>query len=150
MESTILAIRAISSLYARRLLWPFLWVGIAVYALVMGLIGWVAYVASNWWWLLSIGPTLLLSIALMIWLTGYVLVRRIAPPMNKRQTKAAKKVIGHIDRVAEHVGTPPFIILFRIVRDSVTRPQSDRTFIGEWVREPGDIHHDFETLRRLF
>lgn len=150
MESTILAIRAISSLYARRLLWPFLWTGIGVYILIMAIIGWIASISSNWWWLMGIGPTLILIIGAIIWLTGYVLVRRIAPTMNTQQTKATRKFIGHIDKVAEHAGTPAFVILFRIIRDIATRPQSDRTLIGEWVREPGDIHHDFEALRRLF
>lgn len=86
----------------------------------------------------------------MIWLAVYLLVRRVAPAMNRRQTKATKKFVTHIGTIAERAGTPPFIVLFRIVRDIMTRPQSDRTLIGEWVREPGDIHRDFEALRRLF
>lgn len=150
MESTILAIRAISSFYARGLLWPFLWIGIGVYVITLLFIGWIAYMASDWWWLLAIVPTLLMLIGGAIWTVIYLLVRRIAPPMNKRQIKATKKFVGHIGKVAEQASTSSFVILVRIVKDIMTRPQSDRTFIGELVNEPGDIHRDFETLRRLF
>ena len=150
MESTILAIRAVTSVYARGLLWPILWVSIAVYVLIMGLIGWVAYAVSNWWWLMGIGPTLLFIVALVAWVTVYLLAKRLSPPLNRRQRVATKKFVNHLGRVAEHMALPRFVIIFRIIKDVLTRPTSGRTFIGEIAQEPGEMRRDFDDLRNLF
>lgn len=150
MNPTVLALRAISSLYAQEILRPFLAIGCIVYAIILAIIGWIAYVASSWWWLLAILPTLIFLVGLTGWIVVYLIARRIAPQMNKTQRRAAKKFVGRIGQAAEHLATPKFILIFRIVKDALLRPSDDHTFIGQLAREPGEMRHEFDNLRKLF
>ena len=150
MNSSILAVRAVTSEYAKQLLWLALWVGLAVYGILLLLIGWIASSVSNWWWLLAFLPSLIMTILAIMWLIIWVLARRLAPEMNKEKKKAAKTIIDHIIRLAEHVGTPKFIIFYRLVKDVVSPQTAGRTYIGELTSEPGELHKEFEQLRRLF
>jgi len=150
MDKTVLAVRAITSEYAKRWLWLPLAVGGGVYLLVMIIIGWVASVASAWWWLLAIIPTVIFLVALTIWIATRLIVGRIAPNMNSRQRKAARRFIDRIDKAAEHIGTPKFVIIYRILKDVITRPTSSKTYIGEIAQEPGEMRRAFDDLRALF
>ncbi|RYX79421.1 hypothetical protein EON76_01735 [bacterium] len=150
MDSTILAIRAITSLYVKRLLLPILVIGLGVYVVIIGLIWWIAASVSNWWWLLATVPTVVLLIGLAIWVVVRILVGRIAPPMNKPQTVAANKFIKRIDGVAERIGTPKFVVIYRVIKDVLFRPISGKTYIGEIASEPGEARREFDELRSLF
>lgn len=150
MDSTILAVRAVTSEYARQFLWPILAAIIGVYGIIMGLIGWAAYAWTAWWWLIAIGPTILFIVAVLAWVFVYLLAKRWSPVLNKRQKKATKKFVAHIGKVAEHLATPRFVIIMRVIKDVLTRPTSSRTFIGEIAQEPGEMRRDFDDLRSLF
>ena len=150
MNATILAIRAVTSEYARQLLRLLLWIGVGAYALVMALIIWIAYVASPWWLLLAIVPTILVIIGLILWVIVWGLARQLSPPLSKRQRKVTKRFVAHIGRVAEHIGTPKFVLVFRVIKDVVFPSQTSQTFIGEISQTPGEMKRDFEKLRDLF
>lgn len=150
MNATILAIRAITATYAQIILRPLLIAGIAVYAVVLAIIGWVAYAASPWWWLLAIVPTIIFLAAVVLWMVVFLLSKRLAPQMNKAQRSATKKFVGHLGKVAEHVGTPRFVLIFRVIKDVIMPPKSGQTFIGELAQTPGELRRDFDAVRRLF
>ncbi len=150
MDSTILSIRAVSSEYAKQLLWPVLFVVLGVYIGIMALIWWVAATASPWWWLLTVIPTCLVIILGSVWVVARALILRLAPTMNTQQKSATKHFVKRINRVAEHMGTPRFVIIYRIIKDALMRPTSGQTFIGEIAQEPGEMKRAFEELRRLF
>lgn len=150
MSSTVLAVRAVTSEYARQLLRPVLFIGIAVYALAAALIIWIATSVSLWWLLLGVVPTTLFCVGLAIWIGVYVTARRVAPSMNKRQHAATKKVVKEVGQVAERLGTPRFILIFQVVRDVLFPPKTGRTLIGELADAPGQLHRDFEALRKSF
>lgn len=121
-----------------------------MYALVAALVIWIAYAASLWWLLLGIVPTTLFCVALAIWIGVFVTAGRLAPDMNREQKKATKRVVKEVGSVAEHIGTPRFILIFRIVRDVVMPPRTGQTLIGELAGTPGKLHREFEALRKLF
>lgn len=150
MNSTVLAIRAITSTYASQLLWPVLWIGLAAYGVLWALVIWLATAVSPWWLLLEIVPTILFAAGIALWIIARILVGRVAPVMNAKQKSATKKFVQHLNKTAEHLGTPKFVLLYRIVKDAWMRPNSGRTFIGELAQTPGDMKHDFERLRSLF
>lgn len=150
MNSTILAVRAITSEYAKQLLWPVLFIGLAVYAGVIGLIWWITTMASDWWWLLAIVPTCFVIIGLGVWLIARTLILRLAPTMNAKQKSATKQFVKRLNNVTEQLGTPKFIIIYRLVKDALMRPASGKTYIGEIAQEPGDMKRAFEELRGLF
>jgi hypothetical protein len=150
MNSTILAVRAITSEYATQLLLPLLWTGLAIYAVLMALIIWIAVEVSPWWLLLAFVPTIVIIAGVAVWIGAWILSKRLAPVMNKTQRKATRKFVGHIGKIAENLGTPRFILVFRIIKDVMTRPNSGQTFIGELSQTPGDMKREFEQLRSLF
>ena len=150
MDKTVLAIRAISSEYAKRWLLPFLCIGIGAYVVIMILIGWIATVVNSWWWLLAVVPTFVFLIALTVWIIVRIIAARISPPLTKAQKKAAQKFNKRIDAVAERIATPKFVVLYRIIKDVVVRPTSSKTFIGEITQEPGEMRRAFDDLRATF
>ncbi len=150
MDKTVLAVRAITSEYAKRWLFPFLLVGIGVYTLVMLVIGWVATVVSSWWWLLAIVPTFVFLVALTVWIIARIIAGRVSPPLNASQQKAAKQFNKRIDKAAENIATPKFIFMYRIIKDVIVRPTSSKTFIGEIAQEPGEMRRAFDELRSTF
>lgn len=151
MNATILAIRAITSVYAQQLLMPILWIGLGIYAFVMAIIIWIAYVASPWWLLLALMPTALIIVGVLLWAIVWGLSKRLSPPLDKKKRQATKKFVSHIGRVAEQIGTPKFVLVFRVIRDVLSAPtNSSQTFIGEIASTPGEMHRDFEKLRELF
>lgn len=150
MNATILAIRAITSIYAQQLLLPVLWIGVSVYVLVLTLVIWIASISSPWWTLLAVVPTVLIVAGIFLWVVVWALAQHLAPPLNAEKRQAAKQFIAHISRVAEQAGTPKFVLIMRVIQDVVFAPDTSRTFIGEIASTPGDMHRDFERLRELF
>lgn len=150
MSPTILAVRAVTSVYVRQILKFILIVGLAVYAAVMAIVIWLSSDISPWWSLLGIIPTLLILIGGLMWVIVWVLSGRLSPAMNKKQKTATKKVVKDIGQAAEQLGTPRFILLFQVVKDVVFPPKNNRTFIGELADTPGKLKRDFENLRKLF
>ena len=150
MDATILTVRAVSSEYAKQLLWPVLFITLGIYAGMIALIWWIAAAVHVWWWLLAIMPTFLMIILGSLWLLARALILRLAPIMNAKQKAATKRFVKRLNRVAEHMGTPRFVIIYRIAKDALVRPSSGQTFIGEIAQEPGEMKRAFEELRRLF
>lgn len=95
-------------------------------------------------------PTLLFLIVLTLWIIVRIIAVRIAPIMNKTQRKAARAFVDKIDKATEHLGTPKFVVLYRIIKDVVIRPTSGKTYIGEISQEPGEMRRAFDHLRSLF
>lgn len=148
MDSTILAVRAITATFGRRLLWPVLIVLVAVYLIFFGLSWWLAAVVHPLWWLLVIMLTPLFFVLTLAWTFCFVLLRRIHPPLNARQKQLSNEIVDHISHIAEQVGTPRFLILGRILRDAVFGSSLKGSYIGQMTREPGEAHRKFEELRR--
>lgn len=150
MNTTILAIRAVTSEYAKRLLRPILWIGLAVYIFVMTIVIWISVAVSPWWLLLAFLPTILFCVGLSIWVGVRITASRVAPAMNKEQKTATKKVVDLLSDTAERLGTPRFILIFQVIKDVMSPPKNKRTLIGELTETPGQLHHSFEDLRKLF
>ena len=150
MSSIVSAVRAVTAEYAKQILWPLLFIGIGAYAFVMALVIWIAVAVSPWWMLLGTLPTILFCVALAIWIGVRVTASRLSPDMNKEQKAATKKVVKRVGAVAEQIGTPRFILIFRIVRDVVFPPKSKQSLISELAETPGQLHREFEELRKLF
>lgn len=150
MSSTVMAVRAVTSQYAKDLLKPVLLVGTGVYLFVMAIVIWIALVVNGWWILLSFVPTVLFCVGLAIWLGVWFTARRLSPNMNKTQKGATKEVVEQVSRIADQLGRPRFVLIFRVVKDVLFPPPGKRTLIGELADTPGELHRSFEKLRKLF
>lgn len=150
MDSSILAIRAITAEFGLQILRPLLIVIVGVYGLLLLLIGWIAATVSAWWWLLATFPTFVAGVLLAIWLVLYVIAKRLAPPMNRRRRAATRRIVSHIGEIAEEVGTPKIVLMIRVLKDILWRPAEGQTYIGSLTQHPGELRREFETLQRLF
>lgn len=150
MNPTLLAIRAVTSIYVRQILRIILIISLAIYAAVMAIVIWLSTDISPWWSLLGVIPTLLILIGSLIWIIVWTLAKRLSPIMNKKQKAATKKVVHNISEVAERLGTPRFLLLINVIKDVVFPPKDGQTYIGELAGTPGKLKTDFENLRKLF
>lgn len=147
MDSTILAIRAVTATFGRRLLWPTLIVVVALYTIVFGLSWWLAATFHPLWWLLVLMVTPIFVVSLALWGLCYLILARVHPSLNQKQRQLTKEIVGHISHIAEEMGTPKFIILGRIVRDVVFGTSIRGSYIGELTAEPGEAKRKFDELR---
>lgn len=150
MDATFLAIRAVTSEYARRLLWPVLFIGCAIYGVLMGVVALLAFQISQWWWLLAFVPSLLFIVAVAIWGGVFIAAGRLSPPLNAKQRKATKSVVKQAGEAADAIGISRGMLLFRIGKDVLFPPKNQRSLIGELAETPGKLHREFENLRKLF
>jgi NADH:ubiquinone oxidoreductase subunit 6 (subunit J) len=140
------AVRAIGVVFARRTIRPFVIIGAVVLVGLLGLGGWLA--SNNaWWWLLEavfIVATLLFA-GLVI--AVHWLLRRVAPPMSRSQRQAVEAFVDKLERVAEHLQTPQFMIVYYVIRDTL-RPRPGG-FITQVTHDSRTLHSDFAKLQRL-
>jgi hypothetical protein len=149
MNSTILALRAITAVTLRRLLLPFIIIAacilVVLYALVIGLMS----VDSTWWALLLIPlipTTLLVSlIGAGLWIaSGKLLPGHI----TKTQRKGVVAFTDKLARLIENGKTPYPIHLFLIGKD-VIRGKGSR-HLRSLIDDSSSLKDDFNTIRRMF
>lgn len=145
-----MAVRAVTSHYAKDLLRPILFIGIAGYVLVMAIVIWITTTVNGWWILLGFVPTVLFCVGLAVWLGVWFSARKLSPHLNKAQKHATKEVVEQVGKIAEQIGTPRFLLIFRIVKDVMFPSKTKQTLIGELAETPGQLHRSFENLRKLF
>lgn len=150
MSSTVKAVRAVTSRYAKDLLLPILFIGVAAYAIIMALVIWITVAVSGWWILLGFVPTVLFCVGLAVWIGLWIAATKLSPDMNKTQKQGTKKVVEQVDKIAEQIGTPRFVLIFRIAKDVIFPSKTSQTLIGELTETPGELRRSFEALRKLF
>ena len=147
MHGQIKLVRAVGSEFvARKLRSTALTVGVlAVIALIASL--WLTTL-SAWWWLLAsvvIAADILLVLA---YLLAAFVVGRLRPELSKAQATGVREFVDKLERVADSLGTPMFIIIFRVVRDTIWPRQPN--YIQTVARDGTSLHTDLGKLQKLF
>ena len=147
MKSSLLAIRSIGAEFANRVFYPVLGLGIIFASVLVGLVVWLSTL-SAWWWLIAIPIVIVLCVGVGLLVIVKLVIGYVTPPQSSLQKKAVKQFVGKLQSVAETVGTPKFILLFRIVRD-IAAPR-ENGFIGTISSDTSSLRGDFKELKRLF
>jgi hypothetical protein len=136
----LLAIRAVSAEFARRMYVPLVWSSAILLALLLGVLIWLVTI-SGWWWM-ALVPVILAALlfALLATLTGIVLTL-LRPQQNKAQRLRVTSFVDALQASSETIATPKFIIFFRLLKD-IVRPTKQ-----SYVRELSD---NATTLRTGF
>lgn len=150
MDSTVLAVRAITTLYGRQLLWPALVVWLSAFAIVIGLSWWLAAAVDTLWWLMAILLTPLFLVGIGIWLLCFVIISRLHPKLDKEQRRLTKDIVAGITTLAVELGTPKFMILAHIVKDVMFGSSLRGSYIGSMASESADTKRKFDELRKSF
>ena len=147
MDNNIQLIRAIGSEFVLRKYRSLIAV---LFILIVLLVGGAIYLTtlSAWWWLLAVpvigGSILLVIIAI---LAGFV-VMLLRPSITKMQRSSVADFVDKLERVADGLQTPPFIVLFRVVKD-VVRP-GKTPFLQSMAQDSTSLKSDYITLQRSF
>jgi hypothetical protein len=148
MKANIAAIRAITAEFARQFVQPFLWLGVGIMAVLLLLVGVLAFSFSQWWWLLIIPIILLGLVGIVVWLLVRFVLGRVSPRLDGQQQAATKQFVTKLQFATETIQTPYPIIIFYVVRDIILR--RDSGFISELTQQSKTLRPDFEELKKLF
>lgn len=118
-------------------------VAVATLAIALGLT-----TVNIWWWLLAV-PVILSSLLLFaVYVIAALAIKMFRPTLTEMQAKAVKDFVDKLERVAEHIQTPMFMIAFRVIWD-IIRP-SRRTFIQSATEDSTTLHKDLLALQQKF
>lgn len=101
------------------------------------------------WWLLLLIPVLsfILVYVILLALTRFI-VGNLNPPQSVDQREAVDHFIGKLDKAAETLQTPRFLVFIYLVRDAFMGSQ--RGFIQQVTNESKSLKSEFERLITLF
>lgn len=146
MGPFVLTLRAVGSQLAMRLYVPAVITASVVLALLVFGALWLTTL-SEWWWLLFIPITVLFTIVLAVATIIFMLIRYVRPTQTQVQKREVGQFVDKLQGVTDVIGTPKFIILFRVIR-SVAAPSKDK-YLSNLVKNR-ELAGDFRELQRLF
>lgn len=148
MNSHILAIRALASTLARKILLPIIIIAAIVFALVILLLLWAMSEVGAWLILIIIpigfiGVIIGLALGIL-----YKTVQSISPKMNKDQKKTTNEFIGKLEEYAELKNTPKVLIVWRIIFSALKR--TPRKYIDSIVNDSAKLKRSYTDLVSSF
>jgi hypothetical protein len=147
MKPTISVVRAIGAEFAKRMLKPILTIGVTAAAVLLSVGGWLT-TQSAWWWIMEavfILGSLLFAVLVVV---ARIIISSVGPTQSRSQKQAVGRFVDKLERVAEHLQTPQFVILYRVIRD-IVRPRPGN-FIETVSRDSKTLAPDFNELRKQF
>ncbi len=147
MKPQVSLVRAIGSEFGARKLKSVLLVTGIILIIFVGIAIWLITM-SAWWWLFAI-PVILFSLfSIAAYLIARIVIKRLRPDLTKSQTSAVSSFVDKLERVADNLQTPMFIIVFKVVRD-IIRPRS-KPFVQTIVEDSSTLHKDLLELQKNF
>lgn len=149
MNSTVAALRAISSIFLRRILrFVFIVIGI-VLILLYGVVTYSAIEYSLWALLILVIllplTLIILTISLGLWyITGKLLPRQL----NKTERRQVLDFTDKISSVIERGRTPYPIAVLLVVKDIIRR--RDSKFLNELIADSKSLRGEFSKIKKLF
>lgn len=140
-------IRAIGSEFLARKVRSLALIVVIASVLLLSLAIWLTTV-NVWWWLLAapvIGTVIAGAFGLGVALLA---IRLLRPPLTAPQRDGVREFVDKLERITEHVQTPMFLIVFRVIRDSLW-PRG-KTFLESAAEDSTSLHTDIAKLERLF
>lgn len=101
---------------------------------------------SAWWWLLTILVTAFVLVGVMILTIIRIIIKRVRPGLTDTQSTTVSAFVDKLERVANNLQTPMFIIVYRVVRD-IIRP-GNASFVRTVAEDSTTLHTDFADLQR--
>lgn len=147
IPSTIRAVRAIGAEFVRRTMRPLMVAGIATAILLVAIAGWLTTV-NVWWWILEALILLVTLVGVAVAIAIRIAIQTVDPPQDSVQRQAVRSYVDKLQRVAENLQTPQYVILYRVIRDTV-RPKDDG-FIGTVSRDSKTLGPEFAALLKHF
>jgi MFS family permease len=146
-KSTFIAVRAIGAEFARRTLKSLVLSSSIALVILLLVTGWLI-TRSSWWWILFSALLLAAVLIIIAAIVAYLALRVAEPTQTNAQKLAVRTYVDKLQRVAENLQTPQFIIAYRVVRDTA-HPRQD-SFIETVSRDSKGLGPDFAAIIKLF
>lgn len=147
MTKQINLVRAIGSEFIGRKFKTLLIVSV-IAALVIVIAALWLTTLNAWWWLLAVPVIILTVLGLFLLLVVRAIIKELRPDLSSSQSTAVANFVNKLERVAENLQKPMFIIVFHVARD-IIRPHK-KTFIQNVAEDSTTLHKDFVELQRNF
>ena len=149
MNPTIQALRAVTGVYYRRILYPVVGIGAIIILALYALVVWLATTVSPILWLLLIILIPLTIVAGAITAGLFVASRAIMP---RNLTRAERQTItgfgNSLFGLLERGRVPYPLVLVMIGKDVLRRRES--TFLKEVINDTSSLKSDFSRIRDMF
>lgn len=143
LSPLILAVRAIATEFANRIYLPVVVIAGSILFVLLILFIWLVTL-SGWWWF-GLVPVIFVSIifTILATITGF-LIYLLKPSQSKTQKRKVKSFVDGIQKSAEAVQTPKFLLLIRLIKD-VVMPGS-RSYVRELASTATDMKADLQDI----
>ena len=139
----ILTVRAVSTEFAQRLYAPVVWIAGGIAFVLIAVLSW-AVTVSAWWWLL-LGPVVVATlIAATAAIIAGLVIKLVRPKQTKVQRSKVKSFVDNLQQSSETIRTPKFILLFRLVKDSVF--PSEKNLVRELSSNASSLKADLQEI----
>jgi len=147
MTPYLQVVRSIAREFFVRLYKPLVVTVAIIAAIALGFSIWL--VSFSTWWLILLGiVALLVILAAIILVIGWIILKFIAPVQTKNQKQQVRSFVDKIQRIAEVTATPKVVLLFRLAKDLVA--PSEQGFVTSIGQDTVSLRRDFNTLRDSF
>lgn len=147
MSPLFLAVRAVSSEFARRIYSPLVWfIGGALVTLLIIAI-WLTTV-NAWWWLFLI--PVLLSVFVFLFASSVVgvAINILRPRQSKTQRKEVGVLVDKLQEVSEALQMPKTVLIYHLAKDTIT--PSGQGFVGNITSHAVTLKLDFQRIIASF
>jgi membrane protein implicated in regulation of membrane protease activity len=121
-------------------------VGIIAFVM-LGVAIWLTAI-SVWWWFLAGFVIAIVLLLVIVYTVAAVVVRLVRPGLTEKQQAGVTGFVDKLERVAENVATPLFIIVFRVAWDLFRRHQPN--YIQTVADDSSTLHKGFAKPQKLF
>jgi len=147
MNPLFLAIRAVSSEFARRIYFPLVWIiGGSILAVTL-VVGWLT-TFSQWWWLLFVPVVLCLLLFIFLSSVVGVAINILRPIQSKDQRIAVAALVDKLEDVSEALFIPKYLLLLRLAQDTIF--PNGKGFIGNLTSQALTLKPDFQDIVASF
>jgi ABC-type transport system involved in cytochrome bd biosynthesis fused ATPase/permease subunit len=146
--STILATRAIATVFARQLIQPIIIIGYSAVFIIFLVLYWLANQLSPWWWIFAVPLFLVVTIFTVILIISTTIIRKVSPQMTKYQRNLAKQFVDEVGGYSELIGASRLFIAYKIINDVVRK--KPKTYVSEMTQKPGKLKQLFSRLQDSF
>lgn len=147
MSPLFLAVRAISSEFARRIFVPLVWIIGGMLLLLLILAIWLTTV-EVWWWLLVV-PLIIISVVyILIACIVAFAIKFLRPAQTKSQRRSVSAFVDKLQDASETIQTPKVVLLFRLAKDTIF--PSEKGFISTLTSHAKSLKPDFQLIVASF
>ena len=121
-------------------------VGSILLAIIMAVL---ISLVSPWWTILAVLLFFCFMIGAALLLATRILINTLRPQISQTQKTVVSDFVDKFERVTEQIGTPWFIIAFKIAKDVLLPPQG-KTYIESVAHDGTTLHTDYLVVDRAF